>query len=66
MLRLSDLDQLLGFLPALLFDHEDVGNIVTDLIKALPGYGSVNTFQQATIVTGFSVTSCYVTQRFLQ
>jgi hypothetical protein len=31
---------------------------VTDLIKALPRNGSVNTFQQAMIGTGFSVASC--------
>jgi hypothetical protein len=54
---------------------------VTDLIKALSVNGSIKTFQhakiqgklcflcglrQATIGTGFSLTSCYVTQGFLQ
>jgi hypothetical protein len=33
-------------------------HIVTGLVKALRGNGSVNMFQQATIGTGFSVTSC--------
>jgi hypothetical protein len=58
-----------------------VDNIATHLIKTFPGNGSVNTSQhaiiqgilcflcglrQTIIETGLSVTSCYVTQRFLQ
>jgi hypothetical protein len=33
--------------------------IVTDLLKALLGNGSVNTFQQATMGDVFSVDECY-------
>jgi hypothetical protein len=36
-----------------------VKNIVTDLLKALLGNGSVNTFQHATMGAVFSVDECY-------
>jgi hypothetical protein len=38
---------------------KDVYDTVTDLLKALLGKGSVNTFQHATMGAVFSVDECY-------